>query len=196
MPILSHPTRGRCHETSCWRGGMRRLRAGLVTRPREASGRRQAPTARELRFDGWTARPRRREGAAAKSRRDRVEPKAARGPAPGSTAPAEQKSPPWSAERRPRSPKGNAAKTEDWCAAWRSTPSGLPEGKEGPAKAEATAYPGRKESGDDAWLAPSFRDASDKRVYARLRRAMATNPESRDAGTACPRSGRQRAILE
>ena len=42
-----HPTlRGRHHETSCWRGGMRRLRAGLVTSPPGGLGSPSAPTTR------------------------------------------------------------------------------------------------------------------------------------------------------
>ena len=45
--------------------------------------------------------------------------------APGSYGPGEQKSPPWSAERRPRSRKGTRQDGKTRCAAWCFTPSGL-----------------------------------------------------------------------
>ena len=54
MPISSHSTRGRCHETSCWQGGMRRLRAGLVTPLPGGLGTRIGRVLWRLRRDCWT----------------------------------------------------------------------------------------------------------------------------------------------
>src|SRR5487761_2013868 len=57
--------------------------------------------------------------------------------------PGAAKTPPWRAERRPRSPKGNAARRKDWCAARCAIPSRFEGARLGPAKAgRKTAYPG------------------------------------------------------
>ena len=62
--------------------------------------------------------------------------------------------PPWSAERRPHPWQQERGKTEDWCAAWRSTPSALPEGKRRPReRGRDYGVPGAaKNTGDDVWL--------------------------------------------
>ena len=101
-------TRGRCHETSCWRGGMRRLRAGLVTPSPGGLGPPSAPTTRGRLH--WLDAARTKAGESLPDRGPSRAPSA-----PGSYGPGDrnrrQISPDcaslsgWSAERRPHLPK-------------------------------------------------------------------------------------------
>jgi hypothetical protein len=133
IPIPS--TRGRCHETSCKRGGMRRLRALGKRTPGRSGGAGAPPagimTCREELADGRAFRP--ASGAKVRlPKRSR-----ANGPKAGrfgrrKRGPDAVTTPLWSAERRPRSSQEGRGKTENWCAARCSIPSACRREKERP----------------------------------------------------------------
>src|SRR5450631_746771 len=68
--------------------------------------------------------------------------------------PGDQKSPPWSAERRPRSPKGNAARRKTGAPLGAPLPRAWPGGKRRPREwGRDDGLPGAaKNTGDDARL--------------------------------------------
>jgi len=114
---------------------MRRLRAGLVTPLPGGLGPPSAPTTRGRLH--WLDAARTKAGESLPDRGPSRAPSA-----PGSYGPGDRKA---AVERReaPALPTMERGKTEDWCAAWRSTPSIFRGVRRRPrATGGKTAYPG------------------------------------------------------
>src|SRR5664279_3220842 len=125
---------------------MRRLRAGLVTPSPGGPGPPSAPTTRGRLH--WLDAARTKAGESLPDRGPSRAPSA-----PGSYGPEDRKA---AVERReaPASFKRGCGETEDWCAAWRSTPSILRGARRRPRlTGREDGLPGAaKNTGDDAWL--------------------------------------------